>query len=130
LLVAHFILYVRDQKTSTAFYRAVLNSTPSLDVPGMTEFQINESCILGLMPEAGIRKLLGETLPDPSTASGVPRAELYLVVEDASEFYRRALAAGAAPLSEVAARDWGDIAGYCLDMDGHVIAFAQRTTLT
>jgi catechol 2,3-dioxygenase-like lactoylglutathione lyase family enzyme len=35
----HFILYVRDQARSTAYYRAVLAQEPQLNVPGMTRVQ-------------------------------------------------------------------------------------------
>ncbi len=34
----HLILYVRDQAAATAFWQAVLDRPPDLDVPGMTEF--------------------------------------------------------------------------------------------
>jgi aminoglycoside 6'-N-acetyltransferase len=37
------------------------------------------------------------------------------------------VAAGATELSPVLAREWGDDAGYCLDPDGHVLAFAAPT---
>jgi uncharacterized glyoxalase superfamily protein PhnB len=124
---AHFILYVDDQAASSAFYAAVLARAPRLDVPGMAEFALNDGAVLGLMPVAGIRRLLGDALPDPGRARGIPRAELYLVFEDAEATLARALAAGAVPLSPVAARDWGDRAGYCLDPDGHVVAFAERS---
>lgn len=120
-----FILYVRDQAASAAFYRAVLKRTPSLDVPGMTEFEVGAQARLGLMPEAGIRRLLGEAVPDPGRASGIPRSEVYLVVRDPSEYHRRAIEAGAAELSPVALRGWGDDVGYSLDPDGHVLAFAR-----
>jgi uncharacterized protein len=125
LVRAHFILYVRDQVRSTAFYTSVLGVAPSLNVPGMTEFGLNGGAVLGLMPEAGIRRLLGTALPDMTPGSGIPRAELYLVSDDAHPFHERALAAGAKELSAVAPRDWGHLAGYSLDPDGHVIAFAQ-----
>ena len=61
----HFILYVADQAAATAFWRAVLDLAPSLDVPGMTEFMLGSGVVLGLMPEASIRALLGAVLPDP-----------------------------------------------------------------
>ncbi len=125
-LAAHFILYVHDQTASAAFYASVLALAPRLDVPGMTEFALNNGAVLGLMPVAGIKRLLGEALPDPGRARGIPRAELYLAVEDAETTLARALAAGATPLSPVVERDWGDRAGYCLDLDGHVVAFAER----
>jgi catechol 2,3-dioxygenase-like lactoylglutathione lyase family enzyme len=123
---AHFILYVADQKRSRDFYAVALGIQPELDVPGMTEFHLGTGAVLGLMPEAGIRRLLGESLPDPSAGRGCPRAELYLVVEDAGAFHRRALSAGARELSPLIPRDWGHEAAYSLDPDGHVVAFARE----
>lgn len=125
-MAAHFILYVADQATSTDFYRQVLGSEPRLNVPGMTEFDLGGDAVLGIMPEAGIKRLLGERLPDPAAANGTPRSELYLVVEDAFEHHSRALAAGAKELDPVKLRNWGDRVGYSLDADGHVLAFADN----
>lgn len=62
----HFILYVSDQKASAGFYERVLASRPQLDVPGMTEFRLNDGSVLGLMPGTGIKRLLGDRLPDPA----------------------------------------------------------------
>ncbi len=122
---SHFILYVADQQRSTAFYRSVLGSDPRLDAPGMSEFSLPGGGVLGLMPEAGIRALLGAVLPDPTSGRGIPRAELYLVVRDPAAFHRRAIAAGAIELSPFLPRNWGHSAAYSLDMDGHVLAFAM-----
>lgn len=119
----HFILYVRDQAASAAFYRAVLAMDPALDVPGMTQLHIGDA-VIGLMPEAGIKRLLGDALPDPSDAHGTPRAELYLVVADPEAYHARALSRGARELSALAPRDWGHRVAYSLDPDGHVLAFA------
>lgn len=122
----HFILYVKDQALSAGFYSHILNCEPSLNVPGMTEFALSENSVLGLMPEAGIKRLLGDRLPDPARAGGFPRAEIYLHIENVLAFHRRALDAGATELSEPADRDWGDRVAYCLDLDGHVLAFAEK----
>ncbi len=124
-MISHFILYVADQQLSTRFYTAVLGRAPELDVPGMTEFRLGDGCVLGLMPEAGIRRLLGKALPDPSGARGIPRSELYLRVDDPGAYHRRALANGGRELSPLLDRDWGDRAAYSLDPDGHVLAFAE-----
>jgi uncharacterized protein len=125
---ALFILYVADQARSRAFYGAALALSPSLDVPGMTEFPLGAQAALGLMPAAGIRKLLGEALPDPARGAGIPRAELYLRVDDAGAALERALAAGARQLSPLLERDWGESVAYVLDPDGHVLAFAEKLT--
>jgi catechol 2,3-dioxygenase-like lactoylglutathione lyase family enzyme len=124
-MIAHLIFYVTDQEISTFFYSHVLQLAPTLNVPGMTEFQLSETCVLGIMPESGIKRLIGSSLPDPASAQGVPRAELYLVVVNANDYYKRALAAGGTALSDVCERDWGQSVGYCLDKDGHVLAFAH-----
>ncbi len=119
-----FVLYVADQQASARFYRQVLGDEPVLDVPGMTEFSLGPGASLGLMPESGIARLLDHKV-DPSRGAGVARAELYLRVEDPGVMYERAVAAGARPLSPMAARGWGDRVGYCQDPDGHVLAFAS-----
>lgn len=123
----HFILYVADQAAATAFWRAVLDLAPSLDVPGMTEFTLGSGVVLGLMPEAGIRALLGAVLPDPAPGRGHPRAEVYLLVPDPRAYHTRAVAVGAVELSPLTARDWGDDVAYCLAPDGHVVAFARQS---
>ena len=122
---AHFILYVADQKKSTIFYGKVFGKAPRLHVPGMTQFDLPGGSTLGLMPAAGIKRLLGDSLPDPQSAAGTPRSELYLLVGDPSAYLQRAINAGAVELSPVLPRDWGDNAGYCLDPDAHVLAFAH-----
>lgn len=121
----HTILYVRDQKLATIFYSKVLGLSPVLEVPGMTEFRLSAEHVLGLMPEAGIKRLLGKVLPDPASASGIPRAELYIVVNDPEHRHSLALACGAKELSAYSPRDWGDGAAYSMDADGHVLAFAK-----
>lgn len=121
----HFILYVSDQVRSAEFYSKVLSKTPSLDVPGMTEFTLGPGVILGLMPEKGIVRLLGTVINDPASANQIPRAELYLRVDSPESYMTRAILAGGRELSPMQSRNWGDIAGYCADPDGHVIAFAK-----
>jgi hypothetical protein len=40
-------------------------------------------------------------------------------------YHHRSIEMGAKELSGLQSRDWGDIAAYSLDPDGHVIAFAK-----
>ncbi|MEI8137978.1 MAG: VOC family protein [Bacteroidota bacterium] len=119
------ILYVSDQLRSKTFYEAVLKQKPLLSVPGMTEFQLTDNFMLGLMPEQGISKIICPQTPNPSTGNGIPRCELYLFVEDPTASLNNAINAGAIKISKAEARDWGDIVSYCADPDGHVIAFAK-----
>ncbi len=126
ILKYHSILYVDDQQHSTTFYTAVLDQQPRLHVPGMTEFELRPDAILGLMPKADIVELLESGLPRLAEPTGLMRAEIYLMVDQPEVYYRRALAAGAQPVSDLAARNWGHVAAYCLDPDGHVLAFAAE----
>jgi catechol 2,3-dioxygenase-like lactoylglutathione lyase family enzyme len=123
-MTAHLILYVADQKKSASFYEAALALKPRLDVPGMTEFDLGGGAVLGLMPAAGIKRLLGENSPT-RPAPREYRAELYSRRRSAPA--RRALDGGARELSALAPRGWGHDAAYSLDADGHVLAFARPT---
>jgi catechol 2,3-dioxygenase-like lactoylglutathione lyase family enzyme len=123
--VSHFIFYVADQERSTAFYTKVLGFEPQLHVPGMTEFGLPGGGVLGLMPEKGVRSLLGEALPDPGAANGRPRAELYLILSGPGIYHSRALAAGARELNPLLARSWGHVAAYSLDPDDYVLVSAS-----
>ncbi len=121
-----FILYVTDQQRSTAFYRTVLNTEPVLDVPGMTEFQISRNMKIGIMPESGIARLICPAAPHPELGNGIPRSEVYLYVSDPQAYLDRATGAGATLISALQSRDWGDEAGYVMDLDGHILAFAKE----
>lgn len=123
---SHFILYVTDQARSTAFYAAAFGFGPRLNVAGMSEFALPGGGVLGLMPEPGIRKLLGFAAPETPSRGSSPRCELYLIIGDPAAWHARALAAGGRELSPLSLRDWGHAAAYSLDLDGHVLAFASE----
>lgn len=121
-----FILYVSNQEKSTKFYETILRQNPSLNVPGMTEFSLNEFVKIGLMPNEGIAKIITPILPHPTSGNGIPRCELYLQVENIETIFEEAKRAGAIEISPIELRDWGDTVGYVADFDGHVIAFATK----
>lgn len=118
------IFYVKDQNKSTEFYKAVLIMEPTLFVPGMTEFKLSETTSLGLMPEKGIKSLLGDKLSDPEKSNGISRAELYLHVDDPFAYHTRSIGCGGKELSKMLPRTWGDYVAYSMDLDGNVLAFA------
>ncbi|MBT3983487.1 MAG: glyoxalase [Bacteriovoracaceae bacterium] len=117
------IFYVKDQKKSRDFYQKIFLEDPELDVPGMSAFKISDALSLGLMPETGIKKILGDKLPDPCKSNGLSRVELYLSVNNPAELHQRALEAGAIELSPLEPRNWGEKVAYSIDPDGHVLAF-------
>ena len=121
-----FILYVSDQSKSTEFYRRLLNSEPSLEVPGMTEFELSNSLKLGIMPENGIAKIIEEKTQHPSRGNGIPRCEIYLLVENLNPYYDRAKALNALVVSDTENRDWGHRVCYFSDPDGHIVAIAEE----
>ncbi len=119
------ILYVADQKRSSTFYEIVLKQKPILDVPGMTEFMLNNLTKLGLMPENGISEIICPITANPATGNGIPRCELYLFVDNPEESLLNALNAGAVEISKTKMRDWGDVVAYCSDPDGHILGLAK-----
>jgi uncharacterized glyoxalase superfamily protein PhnB len=121
-----FILYVKDQQKSAEFYETLFQRSPDLSVPGMTEFQLTADTKLGIMPEEGIRKILKDFVPNPSSGNGIPRCEIYLHVDSPSEYLARAVLIGAKKIDDAKDRDWGDSVAYCADLDGHILAFAKK----
>lgn len=113
------ILYVADQRRAAGFYAAVLGSEPSLDVPGMTEFDLGGATI-GLMPAADMAELVPGVVPGTGQ-----RCELYLRRPDAAEVLDRVEPAGGTLLQRLAPRPWGETVAYALDPDGHVLAVAS-----
>jgi uncharacterized glyoxalase superfamily protein PhnB len=120
------ILYVRDQPSARRFYEDLFRRKADLDVPGMTEFVLSESCTLGIMPGSGIKKILGNKTPHPDDGHGIPRCELYLLVYNAAAECNHAQSIGATLISPLSDRDWGDKVCYFSDLDGHIIAFAEK----
>lgn len=121
-----FIIYAADQKKSTDFYRRLLLKEPILEVPGMTEFELASSLKLGIMPENGIAKIIAEKTQHPANGSGIPRCEIYLLLEDLQPYYERAKELGAVLVNDIAVRDWGHKVCYFSDPDGHIVAFAEE----
>lgn len=119
------ILYVSDQDKSTEFYKKVLGYDPVLNTPGMTEFLINDSLRLGIMPEKNISKIICPHTHNPALANGIPRCEIYLFTEDPQKSLENAVNAGAKEISKSELRNWGDVVAYCSDPDGHILAFAK-----
>lgn len=126
ILASEFILYIANQEVSSRFYEAIFRAKPTLEVPGMTEFTLSESLKIGLMPNDGIAKIITPTTVHPEKGNGIPRCELYFYVENLELEYQNALQAGAKIISGIENRNWGDRVCYFADLDGHIIAFAEK----
>lgn len=112
------ILYVADQPRATSFYSSMLGLSPTLHVPGMTEFDLG-GLTLGLMPGRDMAALV-----DDIVLGEGQRCELYLRRPNAAELMGRIAEAGGQVLQPIQRRPWGEDVGYALDPDGHVVAIA------
>jgi len=121
-----FILYVSDQGKSKEFYQKILQLDPVLDVPGMTEFELNISTKLGLMPETSIAKIIESNTTHPESGNGIPRCEIYLLVDRVQAYMNRSIEHGAKLVSPLKNRDWSHKVAYFADPDGHIVAFAEK----
>lgn len=119
------ILFVKDQELSTQFYMKLLQLQPTLFVPGMSEFKLNENFYLGLMPMDGIVNILEDKIVNPNPEKSITRCELYLPVDDPQAYYNRLVASGGKGISPIAMRNWGDFVAYGSDPDGHLLAFVK-----
>lgn len=122
------IIYVEDQNISKDFYKNILEINPSLDVPGMTEFEINPGCILGLMPYKNIKVLIPQAFNNTINDEHIPTCELYIITDEIDRKIELAIENGAKLLSPLAIRNWGHEVVYFSDPDNHVIAFAKIPT--
>ncbi len=126
LKIVQIILYVKDQEVSSKFYQNIFRRSPDLHVAGMTEFIIAANCKIGIMPNKGIVKILGDKTPHPDNGNGIPRCELYFYVDNIQHEFENAVKIGAKLISPIIDRDWGDKVCYFSDPDGHIIAFAEK----
>ena len=92
----------------------------------MCEFKLPDGSTLGIMPNTSLEKLFGKNFEKQKNRKALPQTEFYFLVEDALYFHNRALQLGASEIREFAEMDWGDKAAYCLNHDGHILAFAER----
>lgn len=119
------ILYVNDQQASAVFYTKLFRQDPDLNVPGITEFQLSANCKLGWCPIKALQKYFRIKHHIP-TRNGIPRCELYFYVEDIQLEFDNATKIGAKLISPIEYRNWGDKVCYFTDIDGHIIAFAEK----
>lgn len=78
------------------------------------------------MPEQGIAKIIAEKTQHPANGNGIPRCEIYLLLDNLQPYYERAKELGAILVNDIANRDWAHKVCYFADPDGHILAFAEE----
>jgi lactoylglutathione lyase len=119
------ILYVRDVAASLAFYERAFGQRRRL---------LHESGQYGELETGATtlafasHELAAENLPghlEPAPPPGKEGFEVCLVSEDVVGDHRRALEAGAEPVSEPQVKPWGQRVAYVRDLDGTLIEIAS-----
>ena len=73
----------------------------------------------------GIARIITPALPHPGEGTGLPRCELYLLLEALGPAIERAHLASATVVAAAKDHDWGHRVAYFADPDGHVLALAE-----
>ena len=103
---------------SRAFYQQVLGVDADDTVPSRVYFHCGDVIVAVIDWGADGR---GDFTPSPEN--------LYLATGELDAAYSRAVEAGAAIVSEIETRPWGERSFYCLDPDGNRLCFVDETTL-
>lgn len=119
----NLVFYVSDLERARGFYEVLLNVAPQ-EEGSSSEFALTESTNLSLVPMAGISKFLPEERFAPS---GTLKAELYLFVDDPHRYLQQAEALGGRIVAWPEFKPWGHKVGYCVDLDGYMLAFASKS---
>ena len=117
--VSFVTLAVRDVAASRAFYLDGLGWEAALDVPGeVVMIRVGEHLVLSLWDRAEFEAEVGPIASGPGVA---PFTLAHNVPSEAEvdQVLATARAAGADPVHEPAAREWGGYTGYFADPDGH-----------
>ena len=121
----HVIFAVDDVRRAAAFYQGVFGwpRNERIDYREYVELHSPDGT-LGLCERGTYARLTGAT-PMTPTNGDVSPAYLYVRVPDVRKVIGNLDAAGARPLSPLAARSWGEEAAWFADPDGNVVAVAQ-----
>jgi catechol 2,3-dioxygenase-like lactoylglutathione lyase family enzyme len=124
--LALVILAVTDVARSATFYRRALGWDQVEDVAVYAELRSASGMRLGLYEREAYA--LNTGAPAPSGSADVPTGtELYCHTDDVEGAIARLQSEGAALLSPLTARAWGDEAAYLCDLDGNVVVVARAT---
>ena len=114
------ILYVDDLEASIAWYRERAGLSLNMRGDGYAEFA-TQGTKLALFERSLLPGLVGG-----DGAARRPDGEIVFVVEDVDAMDERLRVAGVRILSGLTDRAWGHRTLHVLDVDGHVVEFAQE----
>ncbi|AUX45583.1 glyoxalase [Sorangium cellulosum] len=114
------IVYVPDAVATAAFYERAFGIERKFVSDGNDYCELQGDLPLGFVQEDFAQKSL------PEFARNRPRApaagfEIALVSEDVDAAYKRAVAAGAAPVLEPQNKPWGQRVSYVRDLNGVLV---------
>jgi flavin reductase (DIM6/NTAB) family NADH-FMN oxidoreductase RutF/predicted enzyme related to lactoylglutathione lyase len=119
------ILAAADLKKTVAFYTDAFDWEIIKKEKSYVEFALPEGRSLSICTRETCAVQSGVAAPRDAI-QGSSGVQLYLRCDDLPRVIANLHTAGAAPLSKVRIRDWGDEVAYFADPDGHVIAVARR----
>jgi len=122
--LGYVILYVKDVAASLTFYETAFGLTRRFfredNGKGYGELETGAARVAFLTIEIANAHSKHEFVP-ASLDKAPPAFEIAFVTLDVAALYARAVKAGAAPVSEPAAKPWGQIVATVRDNVGHVV---------
>jgi predicted enzyme related to lactoylglutathione lyase len=124
-LLGIVILAVEDVRRSAEFYEAIFGWNKTVDEWSYIEFVIGENLRLGLYERTSFGLNTGR-VPERVDRGELTSAELYFYSAHLENTLKRVRDAGGRELSALGRRAWGDQVAYFADLDGNVLAIAEK----
>ncbi|MBU1098250.1 MAG: hypothetical protein CVV23_02490 [Ignavibacteriae bacterium HGW-Ignavibacteriae-2] len=122
----HFIILVQDLKKCKMFYELLFQKKPVVDENNICEFELNPYSILGLMTKDLTDKIFESDFSYLMPNKIKHGNEIYIECANAEEMHKKALQLGCLEISSFQKRAWGQSAGYSVNHEGHILAFASQ----
>ena len=104
---------------------AALAKKAGMDEENYKSFKLPGGGVLSLLPAGSLEKFFGEGLPQRFQGKPTTLAEIYIVVDNPEAMFDKALQLGCRKLRDPERMEWGHRAAYCINHDGHILAFAK-----
>lgn len=119
--LGYVIHYVADVPATVAFYEGAFGlERRFIHDSGQYGEMATGATVLAFADEA-MAALNGLTIRPSRPGQGAAATEIAFVADDPGAAFARAVAAGATPLAEPAAKSWGQVVGYVADPNGFLV---------